>query len=141
MADLPSRAEEQAIDDMDDDSLAEEEGEDVSRKADVEGQESHLRTRLPLSRIKVLMKSDPDVTIASQESAFLVCKATELFIAALAKLAFSKTQQGKRKTIQKRDVDAIIPDCDELTFLEGTMWGTVTWCNELHVHTPPCYAP
>lgn len=121
MAEAPSllqRIDEQPMDD-DEDSPGEE-TEDIP-KVDAEGQESHLRTRLPLSRIKIMMKSDPDVTVASQESAFLVCKATELFIAALAKLAFTKTQQGKRKTIQKRDVDAIIPDCDELTFLEGAV--------------------
>lgn len=32
--------------------------------------------KLPLARIKALMKADPDVTLASQESVFIIAKAT-----------------------------------------------------------------
>lgn len=32
--------------------------------------------KLPLSRIKALMKADPDVSLASQESVFVISKAT-----------------------------------------------------------------
>lgn len=32
--------------------------------------------KLPLSRIKALMKADPDVSLASQESVFIIAKAT-----------------------------------------------------------------
>lgn len=32
--------------------------------------------KLPLSRIKSLMKADPDVSLASQESVFIIAKAT-----------------------------------------------------------------
>ena len=35
-------------------------------------------TRLPLSRIKNIMKSDPDVTMISQETTFAMAKATVL---------------------------------------------------------------
>ncbi|KAG8454697.1 hypothetical protein GDO86_001062 [Hymenochirus boettgeri] len=34
------------------------------------------QSRLPLSRVKALMKADPDVTMASQESVFVISKAT-----------------------------------------------------------------
>lgn len=38
---------------------------------------SHSRlSRLPLARIKALMKTDPDVSLASQESVFIIAKAT-----------------------------------------------------------------
>lgn len=38
---------------------------------------SHSRlSKLPLSRIKALMKTDPDVALASQESVFIIAKAT-----------------------------------------------------------------
>lgn len=33
-------------------------------------------SKLPLARIKALMKSDPDVSLASQESVFIIAKAT-----------------------------------------------------------------
>lgn len=38
---------------------------------------THSRlSKLPLARIKALMKSDPDVSLASQESVFIIAKAT-----------------------------------------------------------------
>lgn len=33
-------------------------------------------SKLPLTRIKALMKTDPDVSLASQESVFIIAKAT-----------------------------------------------------------------
>lgn len=35
-------------------------------------------SKLPLTRIKALMKTDPDVSLASQESVFIIAKATVL---------------------------------------------------------------
>lgn len=38
---------------------------------------SHNRlSKLPLARIKAIMKTDPDVSLASQESVFIIAKAT-----------------------------------------------------------------
>lgn len=38
---------------------------------------THSRlSKLPLARIKALMKTDPDVSLASQESVFIIAKAT-----------------------------------------------------------------
>lgn len=79
------------------------------------------KIRLPLARIKHIMKLDPDVSIISQESAILVTKATELFIESLAREAFTHTAQAKKKTVQKKDVDLAISSVDALTFLEGAM--------------------
>ncbi|XP_063771981.1 DNA polymerase epsilon subunit 4 [Pseudophryne corroboree] len=77
--------------------------------------------RLPMSRVKALMKSDPDVSLASQESVFLICKATELFIETIAKDAYIYAQRGKRKTLQRKDLDNAIDAIDEFAFLEGTL--------------------
>lgn len=77
--------------------------------------------RLPLARVKHIMKLDPDVSIISQESAMLITKATELFIESLAREAFVHTAQAKKKTVQKRDIDAAISSVDALMFLEGAM--------------------
>lgn len=41
-----------------------------------EAEKSEKLTRLPIARIRTLIKADQDVTIASQESVFLIAKAT-----------------------------------------------------------------
>ncbi|CAD7077991.1 unnamed protein product [Hermetia illucens] len=78
-------------------------------------------THLPLTRIRNLMKLDPDLHIATLEGVFAVTKATEMFIDSLAKESFVHTNQAKKKTVQKRDVDMAIASVDSLMFLEGAM--------------------
>uniref|UniRef100_A0A3Q3EME0 DNA polymerase epsilon subunit 4 n=1 Tax=Labrus bergylta TaxID=56723 RepID=A0A3Q3EME0_9LABR len=81
---------------------------------------THTRlSKLPLARIKALMKTDPDVSLASQESVFIIAKATELFVEMIAKDAMVYAQQGKRKTLQRKDLDNAIEAIDEFAFLEG----------------------
>ncbi|KTG44056.1 hypothetical protein cypCar_00008013 [Cyprinus carpio] len=67
------------------------------------------------------MKADPDVSLASQESVFIIAKATELFVEMIAKDALVYAQQGKRKTLQRKDLDNAIEAIDEFAFLEGTL--------------------
>ncbi|XP_048143491.1 DNA polymerase epsilon subunit 4, partial [Corvus hawaiiensis] len=98
--------------------------------------------RLPLARVKALVKADPDVTLASQEAVFVLARATELFVETIAKDAYVYAQQGKRKTLQRKDLDGrekllpkttlimshtisktnnAIEAIDEFAFLEGTL--------------------
>jgi len=44
-----------------------------------------------------------------------------LFVEYFVKEAHKRTILGKRKTIQKRDLDATIVENDEMVFLEGTL--------------------
>lgn len=67
------------------------------------------------------MKADPEVSLITGECTFLVTKATELFIQSLAREAFVHTAQARKKTIQKRDVDAAFEAVESLMFLEGMM--------------------
>uniref|UniRef100_A0A7M4F3N1 DNA polymerase epsilon 4, accessory subunit n=1 Tax=Crocodylus porosus TaxID=8502 RepID=A0A7M4F3N1_CROPO len=60
--------------------------------------------RLPLARVKALVKADPDVTLASQEAVFVLARAAELFVETIAKDAYVYAQQGKRKTLQRKDL-------------------------------------
>lgn len=76
---------------------------------------------LPSARVKQIMKTDQEVSLITGECTFLVAKATELFIESLAREAFLHTAQSKKKTVQKRDVDAAIENVDALMFLEGMM--------------------
>uniref|UniRef100_A0A1B6C1F2 Transcription factor CBF/NF-Y/archaeal histone domain-containing protein n=1 Tax=Clastoptera arizonana TaxID=38151 RepID=A0A1B6C1F2_9HEMI len=78
-------------------------------------------SKLPLARIKSIMKTDPDVNLASQEAVFLISKATELFIKSIANESFVFTTQAKKKTVQKRDVESAISAIDAFAFLEGAL--------------------
>ncbi|XP_073450817.1 DNA polymerase epsilon subunit 4 isoform X1 [Aquarana catesbeiana] len=81
--------------------------------------------KLPLSRVKALMKSDPELSLASQESVFLISKATELLIETIAKDAYVYAQRSKRKTLQRRDIDNAVDAFDEFAFLEASKRLTV----------------
>lgn len=99
-------------------------GKDVESPQDESEQEeekSEKVLRLPFSRVKHIMKIDPDVHLASQEAVFLITKSTELFIESLAKEAYRYTAQGKRRTLQKKDIDSAIESADCLAFLEGVL--------------------
>ncbi|KAL1764032.1 DNA polymerase epsilon subunit 4 [Sigmodon hispidus] len=80
-----------------------------------------LLSRLPLVRVKALVKKDPDLTLAGQEAIFILAPAAELFVETIAKDAYFCAQQGKRKTLQTRDLDNAIEAVDEFAFLEGTL--------------------
>lgn len=67
------------------------------------------------------MKADPDVSLASHEAVFVLARAAELFVENIAKDAFVFAQQGKRKTLQRKDLDNAIEAVDEFAFLEGTL--------------------
>uniref|UniRef100_A0A8C3BFQ3 DNA polymerase epsilon subunit 4 n=1 Tax=Cairina moschata TaxID=8855 RepID=A0A8C3BFQ3_CAIMO len=83
--------------------------------------------RLPLARVKALVKADPDVTLASQEAVFVLARATELFVETIAKDAYVYAQQGKRKTLQRKDLDNAIEAIDEFAFLEGEFLLGFSW--------------
>lgn len=78
-------------------------------------------SQLPLSRIKSIMKLDPELNLVSSDSVFLMSKVTELFIKSLARESFAFVEQGKKKTVQKKDVDSAINAVDALMFLEGAL--------------------
>ncbi|XP_066141346.1 DNA polymerase epsilon subunit 4 isoform X1 [Euwallacea fornicatus] len=77
--------------------------------------------RLPLARIKQIMKMDPDVQLLQQDAIFLVTKATEMFIEFMAKECRQQMPVNKRKTIMKRDVDLAIESIPQLCFLDGAL--------------------
>ncbi|ESP03398.1 hypothetical protein LOTGIDRAFT_237706 [Lottia gigantea] len=70
---------------------------------------------LPLSRVKTIMKSSPDVTIISQEALQMTGKATELFIQALAKVSL---ERNKDSEITYNDLAEIVNNDETLQFLQ-----------------------
>lgn len=80
-------------------------------------------TRLPVSRIKNIMKFDPDVNIITQEAAYLVAKCTEQFVEGFAKAAYESTMTNKRKTLQKKDIENAVLSEERYSFLDGIDMG------------------
>ncbi|KAK7091836.1 hypothetical protein V1264_009469 [Littorina saxatilis] len=75
-----------------------------------------ITSTLPLSRVKTIMKSSPDVSSISQEALFTTGKATELFIQALAK--FSLEQSSDSSSLEYKDLAEIVNTESTLQFLQ-----------------------
>ncbi|XP_034847339.1 DNA polymerase epsilon subunit 4-like [Mirounga leonina] len=73
--------------------------------------------RLPLAQVKAFVESDLNVTLKGQEAIFSLSQALET----IANGAYCCAQQGKGKTLQRRDLDNEIEAVDEFAFLEGTL--------------------
>ncbi|XP_015115172.1 DNA polymerase epsilon subunit 4 [Diachasma alloeum] len=96
-----------------------EQSQDSQEENDSEPREKLLK--LPVGRVKHIVKSDPDVSLVNQEAIFLITKSAELFIDSLSKEAYKYTSQAKKKTVQKKDLDQAIDHVDSLAFLEGML--------------------
>ncbi|XP_045614142.1 DNA polymerase epsilon subunit 4 [Procambarus clarkii] len=95
-----------------------EASEDVGVDAD---EEKGSGLRLPLARVKKIMKADPDLNLASQDAVYLITKATELFVESLVQEAYHYTCQARKKTVSRRDVDNSIEAIEALAFLDGAL--------------------
>lgn len=114
---------------------------EVEKPHGITEEKTEKLVRFPLTRVKHLVKMDPDVHLCSQEALFLISKATvpiaifkntlwyvtkslelqELFVECLAVESYTFTAQAKKKTVQKRDVEQCIEAVDALVFLEGVI--------------------
>ena len=64
-------------------------------------------SRIPQSRIKSIMRADPEVTIVANDATFAVTRCTELVVQYLTTVAADQMKQsGKRKTIKAEDIRA-----------------------------------
>jgi len=73
--------------------------------------------RLPLARIKKIMKKDEDVRMIAAEAPVLFAKACELFVLELSKRTWLQTEHAKRKTMQRQDIALAIGKADMFDFL------------------------
>ncbi|XP_012261184.1 DNA polymerase epsilon subunit 4 [Athalia rosae] len=101
--------------------VAEHSQDETDEIPHAEEEQKEKLLKLPLSRVKAIVKLDPEVNLINQQAVFLITKSTELFIESLAKESFKYTAQNKKKTVQKRDIDIAIENVDALVFLEGTL--------------------
>ncbi|UKZ46959.1 hypothetical protein TrVGV298_001170 [Trichoderma virens] len=85
------------------------------------------QTQLPLSRVKKIISQDPDVQMCSNNAAFVITLAAEMFIQHLAEEAHTqaKLERKPRRNIQYKDVANAISHRDHLEFLEDVAPKTV----------------
>ncbi|CAH2079701.1 unnamed protein product [Thlaspi arvense] len=72
---------------------------------------------LPLSRVKKILKSDPQVKMISKDAPVLFSKACEYFILELTLRAWMHTQSCTRQTIRRCDVFVAVKNSETYGFL------------------------
>ncbi|XP_023579777.1 chromatin accessibility complex protein 1 isoform X2 [Octodon degus] len=74
---------------------------------------------LPLSRIRVIMKSSPEVSSINQEALVLTAKATELFVQYLATYSYRHGSGKERKALTYSDLANTAEESETFQFLAG----------------------
>ena len=77
--------------------------------------------KLPLARIKKIMKSDEDVRMISAEAPILFAKACEMFIIEMTHKAYYYAAKNNRMTLQRNDISAAIVETEIYDFLLDTI--------------------
>ncbi|XP_011750686.1 chromatin accessibility complex protein 1 isoform X2 [Macaca nemestrina] len=74
---------------------------------------------LPLSRIRVIMKSSPEVSSINQEALVLTAKATELFVQCLATYSYRHGSGKEKKVLTYSDLANTAQESETFQFLAG----------------------
>ncbi|XP_058033403.1 chromatin accessibility complex protein 1 [Ahaetulla prasina] len=89
----------------------------ASRWSGVSGGGENRLVSLPLSRIRVIMKSSPEVSSINPDAIFLTAKATELFVQYLATYAYKHGQGNEHKTLTYTHLSQAVQNSDTFQFL------------------------
>ncbi|KAK2514206.1 Chrac1 [Columba guinea] len=84
--------------------------------ARLSGGENRL-VSLPLSRIRVIMKSSPEVSSINQDALFLTAKATELFVQYLATHSYKHGRGKEKNALTYSDLSHTAEECETFQFL------------------------
>ncbi|KAI3358065.1 hypothetical protein L3Q82_003075 [Scortum barcoo] len=74
---------------------------------------------LPISRVRLIMKSSPDVSSINQDALFLTTKATELFVQHLALSSFNSGSGKETNTLSYSDLAHTAEETETFHFLTG----------------------
>ncbi|KAI1192242.1 histone-fold-containing protein [Nemania serpens] len=87
------------------------------------------QAQLPLSRVKKIIAQDQDIKLCSNNAAFVITLATEMFIQYLASegLNMAKLERKPRRNIQYKDIANAVSHQDNLQFLEDIVPKTVPY--------------
>ncbi|XP_037022623.1 chromatin accessibility complex protein 1 [Artibeus jamaicensis] len=72
---------------------------------------------LPLSRIRVIMKSSPEVSSINQEALMLTAKATELFVQYLATYSYRHGRGKEERALTYNDLSNTAEESETFQFL------------------------
>lgn len=103
-----------------DTSLIDEDIEHAPDKKATSGS-SEKHCTLPLSRVKLIMKTDPNVKVLSSEATILAAIAAEKFLKFIIEETARITKSKKKKTIMKQHFDEALQGLEVTEFLEGMM--------------------
>ncbi|XP_075067310.1 chromatin accessibility complex protein 1 [Mixophyes fleayi] len=84
------------------------------------GSESRL-VSLPLSRVKVIMRSSPDVSSINQDALILTTKATELFVKYLASYSYKHGTGKETNTLTYDDLSNTVEESETFQFLSDIL--------------------
>ncbi|TDZ38913.1 putative transcription factor [Colletotrichum spinosum] len=84
---------------------------------------------LPLARVKKIIGTDPDIGICSNNAAFVITVATEMFIQYLANEGQNqaKLDRKPRRNVQYKDLANAVTNHDNLEFLEDVIPKTIPY--------------
>ncbi|KAK4099621.1 histone-fold-containing protein [Parathielavia hyrcaniae] len=87
------------------------------------------QTLLPLTRVKKIIAVDPDISICSNNAAFVITLATEMFVQYLTGEAqnMTKLERKPRRNIQYKDMANAVTHQDNLEFLEDVIPKTTSY--------------
>lgn len=106
-------------------------GQQYSKEQIEELMDPFKTQKLPLARIKKIMKSDEEVRMISAEAPILFAKACEMFITEITIKGYLNAEKSERKTLQRKDVAVAIARTETYDFLIDTIPK-----NELFQHVP-----
>eukprot|EP00824_Muranothrix_gubernata_P016020 TRINITY_DN33356_c0_g1_i1.p1 TRINITY_DN33356_c0_g1~~TRINITY_DN33356_c0_g1_i1.p1 ORF type:complete len:278 (-),score=74.66 TRINITY_DN33356_c0_g1_i1:23-814(-) len=75
------------------------------------------RTVFPTTRVKRIMRADPDVRNVKPEAVAVMARAAELFVGYIARASAQQARARGRKTIAYQDLAVVVKDDDLLVFL------------------------
>ncbi|KAF2721550.1 hypothetical protein K431DRAFT_268234 [Polychaeton citri CBS 116435] len=84
---------------------------------------------LPLARVKKIIAADDDIAACSNNAAFVITVATEMFLQHLVDRSHSivKSEKKPRRNLQYRDVANAVARVENLEFLSDTVPRTMTY--------------
>ncbi|KAG6088108.1 hypothetical protein E4U31_001883 [Claviceps sp. LM219 group G6] len=81
------------------------------------------QTQLPLTRVKKIVQQDSDIHMCSNNAAFIITLAAEMFVQHLAQEANTQTKLDRkpRRNIQYKDLANAVAHRDNLEFLQDVV--------------------
>merc|ERR1712050_1490 len=89
-----------------------------------EKQQKNTGCLLPISRIRTIMKSSPDVAHLSNDSLYLVTKATEIFVQDLSRYCLKRSKDPNKVTYN--DLAEIVDNDEIYQFLQDIIPKKIT---------------